>query len=81
MRQADVKARVMKPFRAGGPVEGMNRSRLLLLTTVGRRTGVQRTTPTGEDRAAAWADLIGAHPFFADHQVKAGREIRPVELV
>jgi hypothetical protein len=27
------------------------------------------------------ADLIGAHPFFADHRAKAAREIPLVELV
>src|SRR3954468_23906881 len=41
----DVNARVIEQFRAGGEVEGMHRDRLLLLTTRGRRTGRQRTTP------------------------------------
>lgn len=125
-------AKVIEQFRAGGPVEGMTRERLLLLTTVGRRTGTPRTTPmmfhryrcrllvmasnagaakppdwygnlvanprvivetpdatydatartlTGADRAAAWDDLVRAHPFFADHQLAAGRVIPLVELV
>ena len=38
-------------------------------------------TLTGEDRAAAWDDLVRAFPFFADHQVRAGRVIPLVELV
>lgn len=42
---AEVNAGVIEQFRAGGPVEGMNRDRLLLLTTTGRRTGSERTTP------------------------------------
>jgi deazaflavin-dependent oxidoreductase (nitroreductase family) len=132
MDQEDFNAKVIDQFRAGGPVEGMSRERLLLLTTVGRRTGTRRTTPmmfqryqgrllvmasnagaakapdwylnlvahprvivettvatynaiartlTGEDRAAAWDDLVGAYPFFADHQMTAGRVIPLVELV
>ncbi len=38
-------------------------------------------TLTGDDRAVAWDDLVKAFPFFADHQVKAGRVIPLVELV
>lgn len=41
----DVNARVIEQFRAGGEIEGMHRERLLLLTTVGARTGRRRTTP------------------------------------
>jgi len=36
---------VIEQFRAGGPVDGMHRDRLLLLTTRGRRSGEQRTAP------------------------------------
>ncbi len=36
---------VVAQFRGGGPVEGMHRDRLLLLTTVGRRSGEPRTSP------------------------------------
>jgi deazaflavin-dependent oxidoreductase (nitroreductase family) len=36
---------VIAQFRAGGEIEGMHRDRLVLLTTVGRRSGQQRTTP------------------------------------
>jgi deazaflavin-dependent oxidoreductase (nitroreductase family) len=43
--QNDVNARVIEQFRAGGPVDGMSRERLVLLTTTGRRTGRRRTTP------------------------------------
>ncbi|PJJ55277.1 nitroreductase/quinone reductase family protein [Compostimonas suwonensis] len=38
-------ARVIEQFRAGEPVEGMHRDRLALLTTVGSRSGLPRTTP------------------------------------
>jgi deazaflavin-dependent oxidoreductase (nitroreductase family) len=36
---------VIAQFRAGGEVEGMHRDRLLLLTTTGRRSGAERTSP------------------------------------
>jgi deazaflavin-dependent oxidoreductase (nitroreductase family) len=41
----EINARTIEQFRAGGEIEGMQRDRLLLLTTVGRRTGKPRTTP------------------------------------
>jgi hypothetical protein len=41
----EINQRVIEQFREGGPVEGMDRSRLLLLTTTGRRSGERRTTP------------------------------------
>jgi deazaflavin-dependent oxidoreductase (nitroreductase family) len=37
--------RVIAQFRAGGEIEGMHRERLVLLTTLGARTGVRHTTP------------------------------------
>jgi deazaflavin-dependent oxidoreductase (nitroreductase family) len=37
--------RVIEQFRAGGDIDGMQRDRLLLLTTLGARTGHRRTTP------------------------------------
>ncbi len=40
-----INARVIEQFRAGGPVEGMNRDGIVLLTTRGARTGLTRTTP------------------------------------
>jgi deazaflavin-dependent oxidoreductase (nitroreductase family) len=36
---------VIAQFRAGGEVEGMHRDRLLLLTTTGRRSGAEHTSP------------------------------------
>ena len=38
-------AEVIRRYRAGEPIEGMHRERLVLLTTTGRRTGERRTTP------------------------------------
>lgn len=60
--------RVIEQFRAGGPVEGMQRDRLVLLTTTGRRSGEPRTTPMmfhrDGDRVLVIASNIGApaHP-------------------
>jgi len=60
--------RVIEQFRAGGPIEGMHRERLLLLTTTGARTGQQRTTPmmfhADGDRLLVVASNVGAprHP-------------------
>jgi deazaflavin-dependent oxidoreductase (nitroreductase family) len=75
-----VNRRVVEQFRAGGPVEGMHRDRLLLLTTRGRRTGQERTTPMmfhrDGDRVLVIASNLGAprHPdwysnLVADPQV------------
>jgi deazaflavin-dependent oxidoreductase (nitroreductase family) len=64
----EVNARVIKEFRTGGEIEGMNRNRLLLLTTTGARTGQSRTTPMmfhpDGDRLLVIASNIGApqHP-------------------
>jgi deazaflavin-dependent oxidoreductase (nitroreductase family) len=35
---------------------------------------------TGADRERAWDEIKAAYPFFADHEVKAGREIPVVTL-
>jgi deazaflavin-dependent oxidoreductase (nitroreductase family) len=64
----EINRKVIEQFRAGGPVEGMHRDRLLLLTTVGARTGQPRTTPlmfhSDSDRWLVIASNIGAprHP-------------------
>jgi deazaflavin-dependent oxidoreductase (nitroreductase family) len=44
----DIKAinrRVIEQFRAGGPVDDFDRDNLILLTTVGSRSGQRRTSP------------------------------------
>jgi deazaflavin-dependent oxidoreductase (nitroreductase family) len=41
----EINRRVVEQFRAGGPIEGMHREGILLLTTTGRRTGREHTTP------------------------------------
>lgn len=66
----EVNRRVVEQFRAGGPVEGMHRERLLLLTTTGARTGEPRTAPMmfhrEGDRLLVVASAMGApaHPAW-----------------
>ena len=45
MDMKQINRKVIDQFRAGGQIEGMQRDRLILLTTVGARTGQRRTTP------------------------------------
>lgn len=59
---------VIQQFRAGGPIEGMHRDRLVLLTTTGRKSGEPYTTPMmfhpDGNRTLVIASNIGApqHP-------------------
>ena len=71
MRRMDMREtnrRVIEQFRGGGPIEGMQRDRLVLLTTTGRRSGEPRTTPMmfhrDGDRVLVIASNVGAsaHP-------------------
>jgi deazaflavin-dependent oxidoreductase (nitroreductase family) len=60
----EINRRVIEQFRAGGEVEGMHREGLLLLTTVGARTGRRHTTPMmfhrDGDRIVVMASNAGA---------------------
>jgi deazaflavin-dependent oxidoreductase (nitroreductase family) len=64
----EVNRHVIEQFRAGGEIEGMHRERLVLLTTVGARTGQLRTTPMmfhpDGERLLVVASNVGAprHP-------------------
>jgi deazaflavin-dependent oxidoreductase (nitroreductase family) len=64
----EINKRVVAQFREGGPIGGMQRERLVLLTTTGRRSGEPRTTPLmfhrDGDRVLVIASNIGApaHP-------------------
>jgi deazaflavin-dependent oxidoreductase (nitroreductase family) len=68
MDMKQINARVIEQFRSGGPIEGMNRDGLLLLTTTGVRSGTARTTPMmfhrDGDRLLVIASNVGArtHP-------------------
>lgn len=41
----EINKRTIEQFRAGGPIDGMHRERLVLLTTTGVRSGQSHTTP------------------------------------
>ena len=60
----EINRKVIAQFRAGGEIEGMRRERLLLLTTTGAKTGVDRTTPMmfhpDGDRVVVMASNAGA---------------------
>ena len=64
----EINRNVIAKFRAGGPIEGMQRDRLVLLTTTGRRSGRRHTTPMmfhrDGDRVLVIASNVGApkHP-------------------
>lgn len=64
----EINRKTIERFRAGDEIEGMHRDRLVLLTTVGRRSGQRRTTPMmfhrAGDRLLVIASNIGApkHP-------------------
>src|SRR5215472_4068166 len=45
MDYREINRKVIEQFRAGGEIEGMHRDRLVLLTTIGAKTGQRRTTP------------------------------------
>jgi len=68
MDMKQINAGVIAQFRAGGPIQGMNRDGLLLLTTTGAKSGQSRTTPMmfhrDADRLLVIASNIGAakHP-------------------
>src|SRR5437763_11577891 len=74
-----INRRVIEQFRAGGEIEGRHRERLLLLTTVGAKSGQRRTTPMmfhpDGDRLLVIASNIGApkHPDWYLNLVKTPR--------
>ncbi|HEY4268948.1 MAG TPA: nitroreductase/quinone reductase family protein [Galbitalea sp.] len=45
MDQREVNKKVVEQFREGGEIEGMHRDRLLLLTTIGAKSGEEQVTP------------------------------------
>ena len=85
----EINRRVIDQFRAGGPVEGMQRDRLVLLTTKGRRSGEERTMPLiyqaddgryvivaskgGWPDDPGWFKNIVGNPDDVEIQVKADR--------
>ncbi|WP_433663870.1 nitroreductase/quinone reductase family protein [Nocardia sp. CA-128927] len=61
---AQMNRAVIEQFRAGGPIDGMDRNTLLLLTTVGRKSGQAHTTPLmfhrDDDRLLTIGGNLGA---------------------
>ena len=57
----EINRNVIEQFRAGGEVEGMQRDRLLLLTTTGRRSGEPRTSPMMFHRDGERLLVIGSN--------------------
>jgi deazaflavin-dependent oxidoreductase (nitroreductase family) len=61
---------VIRRYRAGEPLAGLQRERLLLLTTNGRRSGERRTAPMmfvdfdGDPLVIASNDGAAAHPAW-----------------
>jgi len=64
---AEINRRVIEQFRAGGPIEGMDRNRLLLLSTTGRRTGLPRTTPMMFERDGDDLIVIASNVGAPEH--------------
>src|SRR5882724_2908984 len=64
----EINRKVIEQFRAGEEIEGMHRDRLVLLTTIGAKSGSRRTTPMmfhrDGDRLLVIASNVGApkHP-------------------
>jgi len=64
---AEINRRVIGQFRAGGPIEGMDRNRLLLLSTTGRKTGLPRTTPMMFERDGDDLIVIASNVGAPEH--------------
>ena len=60
----EINRKTIEQFRAGGPIEGMHRERLILLTTTGAKSGRSDTTPMmfvpDDDRVLVVASNMGA---------------------
>ena len=66
-----INRKVIDEFRAGGPVDGMDRSSMILLTTIGAKSGRPHVTPLGVidrdgDRLLVVANNLGRqnHPHW-----------------
>jgi hypothetical protein len=69
----EVNRKTIDQFRAGGAIDGMHRELILLLTTVGARTGHRHTAPMmfirDADHLLVVASNMGApkHPDWMSH--------------
>jgi deazaflavin-dependent oxidoreductase (nitroreductase family) len=75
----EINRSVIEQFRAGGEITGMHREGILLLTTIGTRSGRPHTTPMmfhrENDRLLVVASNIGAprHPDWYTNLVNDAR--------
>jgi deazaflavin-dependent oxidoreductase (nitroreductase family) len=67
MDMEEINRRTIEQFRAGGEIEGMHRERLVLLTTVGRRSGEQRTKPMLVHRDGEHRYVIASNNGAPEH--------------
>ncbi|NJC69527.1 nitroreductase family deazaflavin-dependent oxidoreductase [Planosporangium thailandense] len=63
----EINRRVIEQFRSGGEIEGMHRDRLVLLTTVGARSGRPHTTPMMYHRDGDRLLVIASNAGAAKH--------------
>jgi hypothetical protein len=74
--------------RTGGKFAGKaGKTRFLLLTTTGRRSGQPRTTPlnylevaTADEKARYWPQMVEMYPGYEKYQAKTSRQIPVVVL-
>ncbi len=64
---AEINRSVIEQFRTGGAIQGMQRDRLLLLTTTGRRSGAARTMPMMFHRSDGELVVIASNVGAARH--------------
>jgi deazaflavin-dependent oxidoreductase (nitroreductase family) len=63
----EINRTVIGQFRAGGDIDGMQRERLVLLTTIGAKTGQRRTTPMMHHRDGDRLLVIASNVGAPDH--------------
>ncbi|MGQ4598003.1 nitroreductase/quinone reductase family protein [Nocardia sp. R6R-6] len=63
----EINRRTIAQFRAGGEIEGLQRDRLVLLTTIGRRRGAPHTTPMMYHRDGDRLLVVGSNAGAPKH--------------
>ena len=76
MDYREINRRVIEQFRAGAEIEGMHRDRLVLLTTIGAKTGLRRTTPMMFHRDGDRLLVIASHAGAPKDPVWFGNLVR-----
>jgi F420H(2)-dependent quinone reductase len=75
-----INQQVIAQFPAGAEIEGMHRDRLVLLTTVGARTGQPHTTPVMFHRDGDRLLVIASNAGAPAAPVQGGQRDRPWDL-